>query len=208
MFMHRTRRSVVLAGLASAFAGWAPFVGAAEMDAASARITAFYDVLLDAMKSAQQLSVKTRYEKLEPSIRATFDLQAMTRIAVGLKWRSFAADEQRSVAEQFARLTIATYANRFDGYAGERFEVEPLPEVRGSDRVVHSRLVQANGEPIALNYLMRMTSDGWQAIDVYLSGTISELATRRSEFTAILADGGAGALAESLRVRADKLLDG
>ncbi len=208
MPVHRIRRNIVLAGLASAFACRVAAIDAVETDAASARIVAFYDVLLDTMKSAQQLSVQARYEKLEPSVRATFDLQAMTRIAVGLKWRSFAADEQRSVAEQFARLTIATYANRFDGYSGERFEVEPQLEVRGADRLVHSRLIQGNGEPIALNYLMRMTNEGWQAIDVYLSGTISELATRRSEFSALLADGGASALAESLRIRADKLLAG
>ena len=43
-------------------------------------------------------------------------------------------------------------------------------------------------------------------IDVYLSGTISELATRRSEFGSILKSAGAEALIANLRERTEKLL--
>ena len=56
-------------------------------------------------------------------------------------------------------MTIATYASRFDGYSGERFEVDPAVETRAAGSVVHTRIVQSNGEPVALNYLMR-ESDG------------------------------------------------
>lgn len=179
---------------------------AAEIDPAATRIRGFYDVLLETMKLAQRLPVRARYEKLEPSVRATFDLSAMTRIAVGSAWTSLRSEDQQVLLEQFARFTIATYANRFDGYSGERFEVDPATEVRGENRLVHSTLVRAKGEPIQLNYLVHSTGDGWKAIDVYLSGTISELATRRSEFSTLLRTGGPGTLIDSLRQRTDKLL--
>lgn len=181
-------------------------IAAAEIDPAVARIRGFYDVLLDSMKSAQRLPVRARYEKLEPAVRATFDLSAMTRIAVGSAWTSIRSEEQQALLDQFARLTIATYANRFDGYSGERFEVDPATETRGENRIVHSTLVRPKGESIPLNYLVHSTGEGWKAIDVYLSGTISELATRRSEFSALLRTGGPSALIDSLRQRADKLL--
>ncbi|MDQ6684994.1 MAG: ABC transporter substrate-binding protein, partial [Pseudomonadota bacterium] len=87
-------------------------------------------------------------------------------------------------------------------------EVDPKVETRGDNRVVRTTLIQAKGEPIALNYLSHATADGWRAFDVYLSGTISELATRRSEFGAILKSGGAAALIASLRERTAKLLGG
>jgi phospholipid transport system substrate-binding protein len=57
-----------------------------------------------------------------------------------------------------------------------------------------------------LNYLMRGSGDTWKIVDVYLAGTISELATQRSEFSAILKSGGAAALIESLHQQIDKLL--
>lgn len=172
----------------------------------TAPIRAFYAVLLNVMQHAAELRVQGRYDKLAPTIGATFDLAAMTRIAVGPPWSSFTADTQAALVDGFTRMTIATYATRFDGYSGERFDVDPVVETRTAGRVVHTQLVKANGEPVVLNYLMRASAGRWRAVDVYLTGTISELATRRSEFSAILDAGGPAALVESLRQQTDKLL--
>ena len=199
------RRSLLIACAVPATAAWQVAL-AADTDPAAARITAFYAALLESMKTAARTPVGKRYDKLETAVRATFDLPAMARITVGPSWPQIAPDDQQALLEQFARMTIATYASRFDGYSGERFEVDPKIEARGENRIVHSSLIQAKGEPIALNYLMHATPEGWKAYDVYLSGTISELATRRAEFGALLKSGGAAALIASLRQRVDKLL--
>jgi phospholipid transport system substrate-binding protein len=130
----------------------------------------------------------------------------MTRIAIGPRWTSIPKEQQAALVDAFSRMTIATYANRFDGYSGERFDVEPAVETRSSGKVVRTRLVQSDGAPVTLDYLMRASGTGWKIVDVYLTGTISELATRRSEFAAILNAGGASALIDSLRRQADKLL--
>ncbi|HEY3180558.1 MAG TPA: ABC transporter substrate-binding protein [Casimicrobiaceae bacterium] len=201
------RRRVLLAyglllGVGAAPAGAAPDAG----DAAAARIRAFYDALLMVMKDAKSLGVRGRYEKLAPTIRDTFDLAAMTRIAVGPEWNSITPEQRTALSDGFDRMTIATYANRFDGYSGERFEVEPNAETRNAGRVVHTKLIQSSGEPIRLDYLMRDSGNEWKVIDVYLTGTISELATRRSEFSTILKSGGPNALVESLRQQAEKLM--
>ena len=187
---------------------WAAFASAQgdESDPAVKRIRAFYDSLLGVMKQADRLGIQGRYEKLAPVIRATFDLPAMTRIAVGADWNAIAPEQQSELIESFARMTIATYANRFDGYSGERFEVEPQSEARSTGRIVHTKLVPGSGEQVTLNYLMRGSGDAWKVVDVYLTGTISELATRRAEFVAILKTGGPSALIESLRQQADKLM--
>jgi phospholipid transport system substrate-binding protein len=205
-----SRRDVTLLACRTLLAGAGGWFSAAaiaeDSGLISRRISDFYGALLESMKAADRVPVKGRYDRLEPAVRMTFDLPAMTRIAVGPAWSTMTADEQRDVTAQFSRLTIANYASRFDGYSGERFEVEPTVETRGQNRVVHSRLVLTKGEPVALNYLMRDGADGWKVIDVYLSGTISELATRRSEFGALIRSGGASALVASLRERADALL--
>jgi phospholipid transport system substrate-binding protein len=175
-------------------------------DAAVKVVHAFYDSLLGVMKQAKELGVRGRYDRLSAPIRATFDLAAMTRIAVGPDWNATPAEQQATLVEEFTRMTIATYANRFDGYAGERFEVEPSSEARPTGRIVHTRLVQSSGEPIVLNYLLRDSGAGWKIVDVYLTGTISELATRRSEFAALLKSGGPNALIESLRQKSAALM--
>ena len=173
-------------------------------DPAVRPITTFYDALLAAMKQADRLGFQGRYDKLAPVIRATYDFPAMTRIAVGPDWNTIAADLQTQLVENFAQMTIATYANRFDGYSGERFEVEPTSEARNTGRMVRTKIVPGRGDPVTLNYLMRGSGETWKVVDVYLTGTISELATRRTEFAAILKAGGPGALVDSLRQQADK----
>jgi phospholipid transport system substrate-binding protein len=179
---------------------------AAQMDAAAARIQAFCDVLLETMKQARTLGVKGRYERLAPAVRTVYDLPAMTRIAVGPEWNKLTSEQQAALIEQFSRMSIATYASRFDGYDGERFEVDPVSEPRNANRIVRTRILQKDKEPTVINYLCHETPEGWKAIDVYLSGTISELATRRSEFAAILRKSGAQALIDTLRARANKML--
>jgi phospholipid transport system substrate-binding protein len=175
-------------------------------DPAVKQIRAFYGSLMAVMKQAKELGIRGRYEKLSAPIRASFDLAAMTRIAVGSDWSSIPVEQQTALIDGFSRMTIATYANRFDGYSGERFEADADSEARTTGRIVRTRLVQSNGEAITLNYLLRDSGGSWKVVDIYLTGTISELATRRSEFAAILRSGGPGALIESLRQKTENLM--
>ena len=202
------KRRQALLGATALLAGFAlpTCATAADVDPAVVPIRAFYDALLAAMKQADQLGVRGRYDKLAPVIRATFDLPAMTRIAVGPEWTAIPPEQQTALQDSFARMTIATYANRFDGYSGQSFEVDPEILSRNTGRVVRTRLLRPKEEPVTLNYLMRGSGDSWKIVDIYLSGTISELATQRSEFGAILKSGGPTALIESLRAQIDKLM--
>ena len=186
--MLRLSRRAALAGcLTLAGVGRA----AAAAGAPGAVIEAFYAVLLEVMKQATSLGLAGRYARLQPAIETAYDLPLMIRLAVGPQWNSLSPTQQARLLEAFRRFTVATYASRFDGYDGERFEVGgETPQSGGI--LVQTRLVLRNADPVELNYLMRQ-DPSWKIIDVFLSGTISELATRRAEFTSVLRrDGGDG----------------
>ena len=175
---------------------------------AAARVSALYDALLQTMKQAKQLGLKGRYDKLAPVLAQTYDLPLMSRIAVGQNWDALSAPQRQSVVNAFTRMTTATYASRFDGFSGETLEVVRTVDRPNGDKLVMTRIVKSDGKTIALNYLARNTSSDWKVIDVYLNGTISELASRRAEFGAILKSGGPDALVASLSKQGDKLLRG
>ncbi|MEA1647710.1 ABC transporter substrate-binding protein [Nitrospirillum sp. BR 11164] len=177
-------------------------------DPAVAKVKGFYDTLLSGMKQAKQLGVKGRAEKLDPVIKATFDLATMTRLAVGPAWEKFTPDQQKGAIDAFTKVTVATYANQFDGFNGEVFDVDPTPKARGADKIVETKLTPSGQPPVPLNYLMRGQGDQVRIVDVYLNGTISQLATRRSEFSAAVQQGGADALIQGLQQQAEKLLAG
>ena len=167
-----------------------------------ALIERFYADLLAIMKEAKRLSFVARYDRLAPTVSRTFDLALMTRIAIGPGWAQIPADQQQRLTDVFSRYTISVYANRFDDFGGERFEVDAKPTTGPNGMIIGSRIIKANGEAVPLNYLMRQDGSGaWKVIDVYLSGTISELATRRSEFVAVLQRGGADGLVRMIEQR-------
>ena len=182
---------------------------AVDPGAAPALIERFYATLLEVMKQAKRLSFDERYKRLAPAIEQAFDLGLMTRIAIGPGWAGLAADQQQRLSAAFARYIISNYANRFDDYGGERFEVSPKAVPNPNGVIVESRLVKSNGEPVNLNYLLRQDAAGsWKVIDVYLSGTISELATRRSEFSTVLQRNGFDALVQLIEQRSAALRAG
>ncbi len=168
-------------------------------------IKSFYDTLLSVMQQAKTLGLKGRYEKLDPAIHKAFNLPLMTRLSVGPDWVRLSPDEQKSLTAAFSDLSVSTYAARFDGYSGEHFDVDPNPTQTSGGLIVNTKLVQSSGEPVELNYLMRDGDAGWQILDVFLKGTVSELATRRSEFSAVLRREGAEALLHLIQTRADDL---
>jgi phospholipid transport system substrate-binding protein len=174
----------------------------------AARVNGFYEVLLNTMENAKQLGLKGRYDKLAPALSKTYDLASMAKTAVGPGWSEFTSEQQRELVKAFTRMTIATYASRFDGYSGEQLEVTQTADQPNGDKMVKTQITQSNGKTVALNYLMRKVGSEWKIQDVYLNGAISELATRRAEFGAILKSGGPDALISSLTRQADKLLSG
>lgn len=177
-------------------------------DPAASRITSFYGSLLDTMKQAKQLGVKGRYDKLSPVLAKTYDLPSMSKLAVGPSWSALTPQQQAAIINAFTRMTIATYASRFDGFSGEQFQILETSDRTNGDKIVKTQIVKSDGGTVPLNYLMRKSGADWKIVDIYLDGTISELANRRAEFGSILKSGGPDALVVSLTKQGDKLLTG
>jgi phospholipid transport system substrate-binding protein len=108
------------------------------------------------------------------------------------------------MTESFGRYISAIYADRFDGYAGQKLQVTGEEPV-ATGVMVRSQIVKANGEPVIVDYMMRRNGDNWLISDIYLDGAISEVATRRSEFAAILKSQGIDGLIAALDRKADIL---
>jgi phospholipid transport system substrate-binding protein len=200
-----SRRALLLIPLPAAL--W--WRGAAAADSPTAVIQQFYDTLLSVMKEAKHLSFDQRYQRLAPAITRAYNLPLMSRLSIGPGWAQLQPAQQQQLGELISRYTIAVYANQFDDFNGERFEVDANPETTPNGVVVKTALVKSDGERIKLNYLLRQDGGGpWQVIDVYLNGTISQLAARRSEFAGVLQQSGADALVKLLEQRIGALRTG
>jgi len=167
-------------------------------------VQGLYDALLGTMKNGRTLGQSGRFARLEPVIRRTFDIPSMARLSIGSSWATLSEAQRQQVIESFGRYISAIYANRFDSYAGQRLEVTgEQPAAAGV--IIKSQIIKANGEPVNVNYMMRRNGDTWLISDIYLDGAISEVATRRSEFGAILKNEGIDGLIAALNRKADLL---
>lgn len=165
----------------------------------------FYATLTETMKDGPKLGFDGRYKKLEPAVTKAFNLPAMARYAVGLGWAQVSTDDQQKLVSAFSNFSVATYASRFTKFDGEKFDVLGEKPVPGGT-IVETRLTPNGGDPVTLNYLIRADETGKQRImDVYLDATISELATRRADFTAVIKREGFPALIQSLIEKSKKM---
>ncbi|SRR5579883_463937 len=178
---------------------------AADSSTPVTTISSFYDVLLSVMKEGPSLGFNGRRERLAPAVHRTFDLPLMTRLMVGPQWVGLTAAQQQQLVAAFSDFSVATYANRFDDFSGERFQVAPDTTPSPEGAIVTTRLIKSDGDAVQIDYLMREGDGSWQIIDVYLSGTVSELATRRSEFSSVLRRGGPDALVDLLQKKTIQL---
>jgi ABC-type transporter MlaC component len=132
---------------------------------------------------------------------AQLDFTGQKRFAAAIR-EALRLLRQREAA--FGRYVAATYADQFDSYSGERLQVTGKKPF-AANIVVETRVVKSDGKPVEIDYLMYRDGGFWQIADVYLDGTISQLAVRRSEFYSILKQQGVDGLIAALNRKVDLL---
>lgn len=181
-----------------------PSIGAVAASDPQQVVQSFYAVLLGNMKEGRMLGETGRYARLAPVVDRTFDIPFMTRLAVGPYWARLNAAQQQQLLEAFAHYVAATYADQFDSYSGQQLQVTG-EHAYGADIMVQTKIAKADGETTRLDYLMRQNQGTWEISDVYLDGTISQMAVRRSEFHSILEREGVEGLVLALNRKTDLL---
>ncbi|MFO0996774.1 MAG: ABC transporter substrate-binding protein [Alphaproteobacteria bacterium] len=189
--------------LAASLVALAPLVHAAPQGAPRAVVEQFHDALLGVMKDAKSLGFEGRRSKLAPAVERSFDLTYMAQVATGSAWSNMQPQQQDELVELFRRMTVSTYASRFTGYSGQQFEIVGIQETPRGDVLVRANLTNGS-EQIPIDYLMRKVDDNWKIADIYFK-RISELATRRSEYSSVIQRNGVDALLQTLEAKVKQI---
>ncbi len=168
-------------------------------------VDSLHNELLGVMKEADTLGYKGRFSRLKPVLDELFDIPFMAKKSVGRHWKTIDDQQQARLLATFERFTVANYAGRFSDYSDQYFETLKVAESTHGTFLVNTKLVTPNGETVQLNYRLRPVDDSWRIIDVYLNGTVSELALRRSEYSSLIQREGFDALLTALDERISDL---
>jgi len=144
-------------------------------------------VVLEVTKNHEALGFQGRREALSAILRETFHFPAMARFAVGDAWGSLASDQRQSVAESFARVITASFADRFSFYYRDQGFTTLSETPAGNGFIwVDSQIDLPFGYTYPIRYLARAVAGQMRLIDVMPGDTgHSEMLTKRQEFASV-----------------------
>ncbi|PWC52636.1 hypothetical protein TSO221_13460 [Azospirillum sp. TSO22-1] len=175
---------------------------------ASAPVARLNQALLDLMRGGTREPSRARLQRFMPVMQETFDLEAALRVAAAPYFERANEAEQRQALDAFSRRSAAQYVDRFDSYEGQSFDITGQRDGPRGTTLVDTHVKKPGKEPVRLTYVLRPQGQTWKILDVLAKGTISQVATQRSEFQTILRNGGLPGLAHDLNAAADRLLGG
>jgi len=163
------------------------------------------DTVLSVMQDAKPLGFQGRFDRLAPELLGAFNFHVMASIAVGKYWTGLDTAQRRRLIDVFGRTSIATYAERFDGYGGEHFEVVEETQGPRDSVLVRNKLIKTDGDSVEINYLLREYDGRWRVVDVFLDAKYSEMALKRSEYTSVISNQGFDTLIQSLEDKLEQM---
>ncbi len=143
---------------------------------------------------------------IETRVVPHFDMNKVTRLAVGRPWREATPEQQATLVREFQTLLVRSYAAAYTAYRQVKVEVPPL-KLNGSedDVVVKTRILLPGGAPpVGVDYSMGRSDAGWKVYNVTVDG-VSLVTTYRNEFAAQIQNGGIDGLIRYLRERNAKV---
>lgn len=170
----------------------------AEAASAVTPISALYDALNAAQKTGK--TAQQRATMIAPAVDRAFDLEAILRRSVGVRYNSLSPSDRTRLLGSFRQFTIARYASSFKPEAQAVFTVVPQtrPNPTGGQIVDTTIGGTDGGDVTPIDYIMTNGPSGWRITDVLLNAHISQVAAQRADFGGALSQGGASGLADHL----------
>jgi phospholipid transport system substrate-binding protein len=139
-------------------------------------------------------------ELVEAKILPNFDFTKMTRLAVGKGWRQASPEQRETLVTEFKNLLVRTYGTSLTQYKNETVEFKPFKmEPNATDVTVKSQINRAaGGQPVAVDYSMEKTTNGWKVYDVTIEA-VSLVTTYRGSFADEVQRSGIDGLIASLQ---------
>ena len=108
----------------------------------------------------------------------------------GRHWRAASEEQREKYLSLFEELMVATYAHRFQNYAGEKLTVTGTRVIDADQTLVQTTLLRPNAEkPLRVDWRVRETKGVYRVIDIMIEG-LSMAQSQRSEFSSLLRSNG------------------
>ena len=155
-------------------------------------------VILRADKDIKAGNRKKVYDLIDTRIAPHFNFTTMIRLAMGKNWNQANPDQRKALTGEFRALLVRTYTTAFTQYSNQIIEYRPIKLAPNDDDVVVKSLIkQPSGQPVAVDYSMEKTDQGWKVYNVKIEG-ISLVENYRNTFNTEVQKSGIDGLIRTL----------
>ncbi|MAZ46552.1 MAG: hypothetical protein CMM98_03145 [Rickettsiales bacterium] len=131
-------------------------------------------------------------------VKNTYNAEKMIAKIVGDTWKKTSKKDQEEIVIIFEEYIAKNYFNRFKKIKNPTFNYKESKKITEKFILVKTDLV-VNKEEVSINYLLLFDKNKWRIFDVLLAGSISEIVTKKSEFSGFLRDGKITPLIDALK---------
>ena len=137
---------------------------------------------------------------IDDVVKNSYDLEKMGKIIIGIDWKQMDTKTQKEFINVFKRFISVNYFRRFNKINELDFEHQTVTDIEDKFKLARV-ILTADNEKFKIDYLLGFKNEKWKIFDVLLDGSISEVATKKSDFKKIIKEEGVSGLVKNLSIR-------
>ena len=138
------------------------------------------DLLHNTLKRIVSSNIDNK--EVQSVISNTYNIERMLVLITGEVWKKSISNDQIALKKVFEEYIAKNYILRFKNIKSLEFGKIEVTQAGKNYRMAKTKLIINSKDVVPLNYLLNQTNNSWKIFDVLIDGSISEIATKKSEF--------------------------
>ena len=145
------------------------------------------DTIVELHKGLKNINNKSLpvFEATLKKVKQNYNSEKMLSMIIGEQWKNVSNEKRKEIIDIFEEYIAKNYVRRFSKMKDFSF-VENREQNVGKFVMVRSNLVINKSEKVSFSYLLSKDTNKWKVFDVLLAGSVSEIATKKSEFKSFI----------------------
>ena len=145
------------------------------------------ETIVELHKGLKKINSKslTVFESTLKNIKQNYNSEKMLSMIIGNQWKNVSNKKRKEIINIFEEYIAKNYVRRFSKMKDFSF-IENKEQNVGKFVMVRSNLVIGKEEKVSISYLLSNDKNEWKIFDVLLAGSVSEIATKKSEFRSFI----------------------
>ena len=158
------------------------------------------DTIVELHKGLKKINNKSLsvFEVTFKNVKQNYNSEKMLSMIIGNQWNNVGTEKQKEIINIFEEYIAKSYIRRFSKIKDFSF-VENKEQNVGKFVMVRTNLVISKKEKVSISYLLSNEKNKWKIFDVLLAGSVSEIATKKSEFKSFIKGENIDSLIDALK---------